>query len=126
LAEIEPYPTAAGVEAAIKDAAKKAAAADPSLDTNERIRLEYFNRFLSRIFSEGAESEWPPKGGTGMLARRGTAFADEVAIADPSSGTRPDKMRYRSHSVVGTVTTTLPRAWGVSVFSNAVSACSNG
>jgi hypothetical protein len=69
LAEIGPYPTAAGVEAAIKDAAKRAAAADPSLNINERIRLEYFNRFLSRIFSEGAGSEWLLKGGTGMLAR---------------------------------------------------------
>lgn len=67
--DIEGYPTAAGVEAAIKKAAKKAAAADPSLDTNERIRLEHFNRFLSRIFSEGEESEWVLKGGTGVLAR---------------------------------------------------------
>lgn len=67
--EIQPYPTSAGVEAAIKEAAKKAAAADSSLDTNERIRLEYFNRFLSRIFSEGDDSEWVLKGGTGMLAR---------------------------------------------------------
>jgi len=63
------YATAAGTEAAIKDAAKKAAVADPSLDTNERIRLEYFNRFLSRIFSGGDASEWVLKGGTGVLAR---------------------------------------------------------
>jgi nucleotidyltransferase AbiEii toxin of type IV toxin-antitoxin system len=68
-AELEPYPSAAGVEAAIKDAARKAAAADPSLPVNERIRLEYFNRFLSRVFSEGDGSEWLLKGGTGMLAR---------------------------------------------------------
>lgn len=66
---IEPYPTAAGVESAIKDAAKKAAAADPSLNVNERIRLEQFNRFLSRVFSEGTDSDWLLKGGTGMLAR---------------------------------------------------------
>lgn len=65
----EPYGTVRGVEAAIKDAAKKAAAVDPSLDTNKRIQLEYFNRFLSRIFSEGEESEWVLKGGAGMLAR---------------------------------------------------------
>jgi hypothetical protein len=69
LAELEPYPSAAGVEAAIKDAARKAAAADPSLPVNERIRLEYFNRFLSRVFSEDDGSEWLLKGGTGMLAR---------------------------------------------------------
>lgn len=65
----EPYPTARGVESAIKDAARKAAQADPSLDVNKRIQLEYFNRFLSRVFSEGEESEWVLKGGTGMLAR---------------------------------------------------------
>jgi hypothetical protein len=57
------------VEAAIKAAAKKAAQADPALDTGKRIQLEYFNRFLSRTFSEGNESEWVLKGGTGMLAR---------------------------------------------------------
>ncbi len=65
----EPYPTARGVEAAIKTAAHKAAQADPALDTGKRIELEYFNRFLSRIFSQGDESEWVLKGGTGMLAR---------------------------------------------------------
>ena len=69
MAEPEPYSTPRGVENAIKDAAKKAAAADPSLDVNERIRLEYFNRFLSRVFSEAEDSEWVLKGGTGMLAR---------------------------------------------------------
>lgn len=65
----EPYGTARGVEIAIKNAARAAAAADPSLDTNKRIQLEYFNRFLSRIFSEGDESEWVLKGGTSILAR---------------------------------------------------------
>ena len=69
MAERESYPTPAGVEAAIKDVAKRAAVADQSLDTNERIRLEYFNRFLSRVFSEGDDSEWVLKGGTGILAR---------------------------------------------------------
>jgi hypothetical protein len=75
MADVEPYPTAAGVEAAIKDAAKKAQAADPSLNVNERIRLEHFNRFLSRVFSEGEASEWLLKGGTGMLARVPSARA---------------------------------------------------
>ncbi|MCW2289122.1 nucleotidyltransferase AbiEii toxin of type IV toxin-antitoxin system [Leucobacter luti] len=65
----EPYATARGVESAIKDAAKKAAQAAPSLDVNKRIQLEYFNRFLSRVFSEGEASEWVLKGGAGMLAR---------------------------------------------------------
>lgn len=36
---------------------------------NRRIQLEYFNRFLSRVFSDGDESEWVLKGGTGILAR---------------------------------------------------------
>lgn len=44
MVEHEPYLTAAGVESAIKDAAKKAAAADRSLDLSKRIQLEYFNR----------------------------------------------------------------------------------
>lgn len=65
----EVYPTARGVEMAIKEAARKAARADPSLQINKRIQLEHFNRFLSRIFSEGEGSEWVLKGGTGMLAR---------------------------------------------------------
>lgn len=66
---LEPYPTARGVELSIKDAAKKAAQDDLSLDVNKRIQLEYFNRFLSRVFSEGDESAWVLKGGAGMLAR---------------------------------------------------------
>ncbi len=69
MAEPEPYSSAAGVEAAIKDAAKKASVVDPSLTVGERIRLASFGRFLSRVFSEGADSEWLLKGGTGMLAR---------------------------------------------------------
>lgn len=69
MSERHPYPTPAGVESAIKEAAKKAAVADASLDVNKRIQLEYFNRFLSRVFSEGDESEWVLKGGTGILAR---------------------------------------------------------
>lgn len=69
MTEREPYPTPSGVESAIKDAAKKAAAADPTLDVTTRIRLEYFNRLLSRVFAEGDASEWVLKGGTGILAR---------------------------------------------------------
>ncbi|WP_375430757.1 hypothetical protein [uncultured Friedmanniella sp.] len=63
------YPTAAGVEAAIKDAARKASAAGPSLNVNQRISLEYFHRFLSRVFSGGDDSEWILKGRMGILAR---------------------------------------------------------
>ncbi|TWE13189.1 nucleotidyl transferase AbiEii/AbiGii toxin family protein [Rudaeicoccus suwonensis] len=70
MTEPAPYSTPRGVENAIKDAARRAAAAaDPSLDITNRMQLEYFNRFLSRVFSEAEDSEWVLKGGTGMLAR---------------------------------------------------------
>lgn len=65
----EPYKSAAGVEAAIRDAARRAFAADKSMSTQDRIRQEYFRRFLSRVFSERHDSEWLLKGGTGVLAR---------------------------------------------------------
>lgn len=69
MTESAPYPTARGVESAIKDAAKKATRNDPSLTVGKRVELEHFNRFLSRIFSEGENSEWVLKGGTSILAR---------------------------------------------------------
>lgn len=69
MTEFEPYTSPRAVESAIKEAAKTAAVADPSLDVSKRIQLEYFNRFLSRVFSEREESEWVLKGGTGILAR---------------------------------------------------------
>lgn len=69
MGEPGPYATAKGVEDAIKTAARDAARADPALTTDQRIRLEHFNRFLSRVFSEGSDSEWVLKGGTGLLAR---------------------------------------------------------
>ena len=65
----EPYKSAAAVEAAIRDAARRAFAADNSMSTQDRIRQEYFRRFLSRVFSELDDSEWLLKGGTGVLAR---------------------------------------------------------
>jgi hypothetical protein len=65
----EPYKSAAAVEAAIRDAARNAFAADKSTSTQDRIRQEYFRRFLSRIFSERDDSDWLLKGGTGVLAR---------------------------------------------------------
>lgn len=63
------YASSAGVENAIKDSAQRAAEADASLGVSTRIQLEYFDRFLSRVFSDGEDSEWILKGGTGMLAR---------------------------------------------------------
>ena len=56
------YSTPAGVEAAIAAAARKAHATDPSGSVSDRIRQEYFRRFLSRIFSEEGDSDWLLKG----------------------------------------------------------------
>jgi nucleotidyltransferase AbiEii toxin of type IV toxin-antitoxin system len=67
------YSTPAGVGAAIAAAARKAHATDPSGSVSDRIRQEYFRRFLSRIFSEEGDSDWLLKGGTGVLARIGSA-----------------------------------------------------
>lgn len=69
MTDLTPYPSAAGVESAIKATATVAAKGDPSLTVTERIRLEHFHRFLSRVFADGENSEWLLKGGTGMLAR---------------------------------------------------------
>lgn len=84
------YSSPAAVEAAIKSTARAAFTADPSLSIQERIRLEYFHRFLSRVFSEGTDSAWVLKGGTGMLAR----------VASARSTTDVDLFsRSRSHSL---------------------------
>ncbi len=64
-----PYPDAAAVESAILSAARNSFESDGSVSVSERIRQEYFRRFLSRVFSEAEGSEWLLKGGTGMLAR---------------------------------------------------------
>lgn len=69
----EPYASPGAVESAIKSAARAATNADPSLSVQERIRLEYFHRFLSRVFSETDNSDWMLKGGTSMLARAQSA-----------------------------------------------------
>ena len=71
----DPYQTPAAVESAIRSAAQKAAQNDKSLSTQERIRLEYFHRFLCRIFSETPTDAWLLKGGTALLARVPSARA---------------------------------------------------
>lgn len=73
MTETERYATPGAVEAAIAAAARKAFTADHSLTIQERIRLEYFHRFLSRVFSETDDSDWMLKGGTAMLARVASA-----------------------------------------------------
>jgi hypothetical protein len=61
------------LELAIKDAAKKAARqAGPGISAasvDAQIRQARFDRFLSRVFVEGEQSEWLLKGGMSMLAR---------------------------------------------------------
>lgn len=63
------YTSAKAVEAAIKSRATKVNAENPELLVNDVIRQIHFDRFLSRVFSEGSESEWVLKGGSAMLAR---------------------------------------------------------
>ncbi|APF40718.1 nucleotidyl transferase AbiEii/AbiGii toxin family protein [Neomicrococcus aestuarii] len=65
----EQYASAAAVESAIRDAASLASKVDGAPNKDQLILREYFNRFLSRIFSDGESSEWVLKGGTGILAR---------------------------------------------------------
>lgn len=54
---------------AIKHAAQEASTADRSVGVHELIRQTHFDRLLCRVFSDGSDSEWVLKGGTGMLAR---------------------------------------------------------
>jgi hypothetical protein len=83
--ETERYATPGAVEAAIAAAARKAFTADHSLTIQERIRLEYFHRFLSRVFSETDDSGWMLKGGTRCWraslrrARRSTSTSSVAA-----------------------------------------------
>lgn len=63
------YSTPTATKRAINDAARQAQRENPKLSVDALIRQEYFNRFLSRVFSEGQSSEWLLKGGTAMLAR---------------------------------------------------------
>jgi hypothetical protein len=72
-AEHEGYGDWRSLELAIKDAAKKAARqAGPgtsAASVDAQIRQARFDRFLSRVFAEGEQSEWLLKGGMSMLAR---------------------------------------------------------
>jgi hypothetical protein len=72
-AEHEGYGDWRSLELAIKDAAKKAARdAGPGISAatvDAQIRQARFDRFLSRVFSAGEESEWLLKGGMSVLAR---------------------------------------------------------
>jgi hypothetical protein len=72
-AEYESYGDWRSLELAIKDAAKQAACqAGPGISAasvDAQIRQARFDRFLSRVFADGEQSEWLLKGGMSMLAR---------------------------------------------------------
>jgi len=69
----ESYVDWRSLELAIKDAAKKAAQqVGPGVSAatvDAQIRQARYDRFLSRVFARGEESEWLLKGGMSMLAR---------------------------------------------------------
>lgn len=67
------YQNPRAVESGILAAARKLSSVDPSISVNDRIRQEYFRRFLSRVFSDETDVEWILTGGTGVLARIGSA-----------------------------------------------------
>lgn len=69
----EAYGDWRSLELAMKEAARKAAkTAGPGISAakvDAQIRQARFDRFLSRVFAQGEESEWMLKGGMSMLAR---------------------------------------------------------
>ena len=73
MTEANGYADWRSIELAIKDAAKKGArAAGPGVGAatvDAQIRHARFDRFLSRVFAAGEQSEWLLKGGMSMLAR---------------------------------------------------------
>ncbi|KJQ53839.1 nucleotidyl transferase AbiEii/AbiGii toxin family protein [Microbacterium sp. SA39] len=82
----ERYRSWRGVSQAIKTEASRAAkSGESSLTVSEQIVQANHDRFLSRIFADGEESEWLLKGGTAMLARvprsRATKDVDLAAVA---------------------------------------------
>ena len=59
-----------GIAQAIKTEAGRAAkSGESSLNVTEQIMQANHDRFLSRVFADGRNSEWLLKGGTAMLAR---------------------------------------------------------
>ena len=76
------------LELAIKDAAKKrarqAGAGISATTVDAQIRQARYDRFLSRVFANGEESEWLLKGGLSMLARvPRTRTTKDVDLAAP-------------------------------------------
>ncbi|MFH8253087.1 nucleotidyl transferase AbiEii/AbiGii toxin family protein [Microbacterium sp. B2969] len=70
MAEEAGYRSWQGISQAIKaEAARAAKTGDSNLNVNEQIVQANHDRFLSRVFADGQDSEWLLKGGTAMLAR---------------------------------------------------------
>lgn len=65
----EDYRDWAAVMAAMKAAAAKNVKDGRAHSVAEQLTMARFDRFLSRVFAAGEESEWLLKGGTSMLAR---------------------------------------------------------
>lgn len=92
MTEARGYADWRAIELAIKEAAKKAARqAGPGISAatvDAQIRQARFDRFLSRVFAEGEESEWLLKGGMSMLARvpRARTTKDVDLAAQAASG----------------------------------------
>ena len=104
MTEPDRYPSPAAVEAAIAAAARRAYAVDPSLTVQERIRLEYLHRFLSRVFSNSEDSDWMLKGGVSMLARVPSArTTTDVDLIRRNRGldTALDELRRRAEVDLG-------------------------
>lgn len=64
----ETYSSWTGIAQAIKTVARGEAAGRAG-GTTSAILQAHFDRFLSRVFADGEDSEWMLKGGIGMLAR---------------------------------------------------------
>ncbi|WEV59546.1 nucleotidyl transferase AbiEii/AbiGii toxin family protein [Bifidobacterium sp. ESL0728] len=63
------YLSPSAVESAIREHAKAVHVHEPNRNVDDTIRQIHYDRFLCRVFSEGAESDWVLKGGSAMLAR---------------------------------------------------------
>jgi SLT domain-containing protein len=101
------------LELAIKEAANKAAReAGPGISAatvDAKIRQARFDRFLSRVFAEGEESEWLLKGGMSMLARVPRArTTKDVDLTAQAASDLVEAERTLSELATSTSATTSP------------------
>lgn len=109
--ESDTYANWSALNRAIKDAAKSAVKSGAEGTVDNHVRQAIFDRFLSRVFAAGEDSEWLLKGGVSMLARvpksRATKDVDlaaanasdmaeaEVALAKVVSADIGDHVTFR-------------------------------